>query len=122
MDDHSRLLSRIFHIVYVTLRLVVVAVLLLTTLGFHAAPANAQEKCRRISAFDVCGRFLDEWTRQGSEQANVYVNGLPLTARQPDINMADGKTYDVQWFERARFEAHPENVAPNDVLLGLLGA
>jgi glucose/arabinose dehydrogenase len=27
----------------------------------------------------------------------------------------------VQWFERARFELHPENQPPYDVLLGLLG-
>jgi hypothetical protein len=27
----------------------------------------------------------------------------------------------VQWFERARFELHPENPRPYDVLLGLLG-
>lgn len=29
--------------------------------------------------------------------------------------------YQVQWFERARFELHPENPAPYQVLLGLLG-
>jgi branched-chain amino acid transport system substrate-binding protein len=33
----------------------------------------------------------------------------------------DGKTYTVQYFERAIFEMHPENQAPNDVLLSLLG-
>ena len=27
----------------------------------------------------------------------------------------------TQWFERARFEEHPENQPPDDVLLGLLG-
>jgi hypothetical protein len=27
----------------------------------------------------------------------------------------------VQWFERARFEQHPENPPPHNVLLGLLG-
>jgi hypothetical protein len=27
----------------------------------------------------------------------------------------------VQYFERARFEHHPENSAPNDVLLGQFG-
>jgi hypothetical protein len=27
----------------------------------------------------------------------------------------------VQYFERARFEYHPENQPPYDVLLGLLG-
>jgi hypothetical protein len=35
---------------------------------------------------------------------------------------SDGNMYLTQWFERARFEFHPENKAPYDVLLGLLGA
>jgi hypothetical protein len=38
-----------------------------------------------------------------------------------EVSPSDGRTYKTQWFERARFEAHPENQAPNDVLLGLLG-
>jgi hypothetical protein len=33
----------------------------------------------------------------------------------------DGKTYKVQYFERAVFEHHPENPAPYDVLLSQLG-
>jgi ABC-type transport system substrate-binding protein len=103
-------------------RLALTACLLAATLLSSVSQARAQEKCRRIGGFDVCGRFLDEWSKQGSDQASVYVNGLPLTARQSEINVADGKTYEVQWFERARFEAHPENEPPNDVLLGLLGA
>jgi ABC-type transport system substrate-binding protein len=105
-----------------TLCLALIASLFAATLPFGVSQATAQEKCRRISGFDVCGRFLDEWSKQGSDQASVYVNGLPITARQPEINVADGKTYEVQWFERARFEAHPENGSPNEVLLGLLGA
>src|SRR5215210_3637154 len=35
--------------------------------------------------------------------------------------LEDGKTYRVQYFERARFEYHPENQAPYDVLLGQFG-
>ena len=35
--------------------------------------------------------------------------------------LEDGKSYEVQYFERARFERHPENAAPNDVLLGQFG-
>jgi hypothetical protein len=34
----------------------------------------------------------------------------------------DGKTYTVQYFERAVFELHPEKPAPYDVLLSLLGS
>jgi hypothetical protein len=35
--------------------------------------------------------------------------------------LSDGNEYQVQWFERARFEYHPQNTAPYDVLFGLLG-
>ena len=35
--------------------------------------------------------------------------------------MADGIERQVQWFERARFELHPQNAPPYNVLLGLLG-
>ena len=83
--------------------------------------AAAQENVRSINGHNVSGRFLQVWSSHGSDQANVYVNGLPLTDQRPEISMTDGKTYDVQWFERARYEFHPENSTPFDVLLGLLG-
>ncbi|HEX8217983.1 MAG TPA: peptide ABC transporter substrate-binding protein, partial [Chloroflexia bacterium] len=69
----------------------------------------------------VAGRFLEVWSAAGSEQNSVYVNGYPITPRRAEISVDDGKVYDTQWFERARYEAHPENKAPYDVLLGLLG-
>lgn len=34
----------------------------------------------------------------------------------------DRRTLLVQWFERARFEYHPNNTAPYKVLLGRLAA
>jgi len=86
-----------------------------------AGSVAAQGQCRNINKIDVCGRFLEQWTKPGSEQNSVYVNGFPITARRAEINTTDGKTYETQWFERARYEAHPENRAPYDVLLGLLG-
>ncbi len=83
--------------------------------------AVAQQECRSIGQFEVCGRFLQEWSKQGSEQASIYVNGVPITGRRAEISLSDGKVYEVQWFERARYEAHPGNQPPYDVLLGLLG-
>lgn len=35
--------------------------------------------------------------------------------------MAEG-SYEAQWFERGRFEYHPENPLPFDVLFGRMGA
>ena len=38
------------------------------------------------------------------------------------MSPTNGQTYRVQYFERARFEYHPENAGgENEVLLGLLG-
>src|SRR6476646_4092781 len=104
MNENSRAIARSnrLHAARLVLHLALVASLALLAIPLPATPAAAQETCRRVGGFDICGRFLDEWSRQGSDQAGVYVNGLPLTARQPEVNPADGKTYDVQWFERAR--------------------
>ncbi|HET6261851.1 MAG TPA: hypothetical protein VFG99_06385, partial [Chloroflexia bacterium] len=90
----------------------------------HGAAGATQEQSRNLGPgnIPVAGRFLQEWSRQGSEQASVYVNGWPITARRPEISVEDGRSYEVQWFERARYEAHPEHKAPYDVLLGRLGA
>ena len=101
---------------------VVGAMLVSTLVSAAGAPtAAAQGNSRTINNHVVAGRFLEVWSAQGSEQSNVYVNGLPITDRRSEINLTNGKTYDTQWFERARYEAHPENKAPYDVLLGLLG-
>ena len=57
-----------------------------------------------------------------SFQSSLYINGYPITGRQQEVSPTDGNIYMTQWFERARFEQHPENRAPNTVLLGLLGS
>jgi len=46
--------------------------------------------------------------------------GLPLSEEFTE-RLADGQEYRVQYFERARFEYHPENPQPYDVLLGQFG-
>ena len=49
--------------------------------------------------------------------------GYPLTEAFDELSETDGKVYLTQYFERARFEYHPELEARNDtVKLGLLGA
>jgi len=66
----------------------------------------------------VAGRFLRFWDDSGGLQ----VFGYPLNEARNEQNRDTGKTYLTQWFERNRFELHPENAAPYDVLLGRLGA
>ena len=48
--------------------------------------------------------------------------GYPLTEEYLEKNSETGETYTVQYFERARFEYHPEYAGTeHEVLLGLLG-
>ena len=58
------------------------------------------------TGYSIQGQFLNFWQHNGG----LAIFGYPLTA--------PGQT---QVFERARLEAHPENSAPYDVLLGHLG-
>ena len=62
----------------------------------------------------VCGPFLTYWQANGGLERF----GLPLTGGF--VTELEGKPYSVQYFERRRFELHPE-IGPNTVLLGLLG-
>ena len=77
----------------------------------------------------VCGDILTAWRSNGlqldtnpavSEAESLALFGLPISGVQTET-LGDGKQYQVQWFERARFELHPQNPAPYNVLLGLLG-
>jgi WD40 repeat protein len=95
-------------------------ILVLVSLGLWCAPTPAAaaecvtfpETGRRI-----CDRFLEYWRQNGG----LSQQGLPLTDLFDEVNPTDGKTYKTQYFERARFELHPDNAAPYEVLLGLLG-
>jgi Cellulase (glycosyl hydrolase family 5) len=51
---------------------------------------------------------------------SLQLFGLPLTAAQLETN-SSGVTVLTQWFERARFEWHPDQPDEYKVLLGLLG-
>ena len=77
-----------------------------------------QAGCRFFAetGHNVCGELLAAWRTKG-----LALFGLPLSDAQTET-LGDGKQYTVQWFERARFELHPENPATNRVLLGLLGS
>jgi hypothetical protein len=65
---------------------------------------------------NVSAEFNTYWQSHGG----LFVNGYPITEEIKE-RASDGKTYTVQYFERARFEYHPENKAPYNVLLGTLG-
>src|SRR5215210_4872111 len=61
--------------------------------------------------------FLSYWRKNGG----LGIFGYPISEPFNEKNAEDGKTYLVQYFQRNRFEYHPENKPPYDVLLGLLG-
>ncbi len=63
------------------------------------------------------GVFLSYWRAHGG----LPIYGYPLTEEFTETSPTDGKPYTVQYFERNRFEYHPENKPPSVVLLGLLG-
>jgi hypothetical protein len=78
---------------------------------------------------NLCEPFLSYWRSHGldlgdpgiSERESLGLFGYPVTGVQTERN-GDGWTGATQWFERARFEHHPENPHPYKVLLGRLGA
>ncbi|MBN9391811.1 MAG: N-acetylmuramoyl-L-alanine amidase [Chloroflexi bacterium] len=64
------------------------------------------------------GAFYKYWQAHGG----LPIFGYPISEEYPEKNPDDGKTYTVQYFERNRFEYHPEfKGTPYEVLLGLLG-
>jgi hypothetical protein len=65
----------------------------------------------------VGGRFLQYWQQNGG----LPQQGYPISDEFMEKSDLDGKTYRVQYFERAVFEMHPENQPPFDVLLSQLG-
>lgn len=67
---------------------------------------------------NVPALFYQYWQTHGG----LKQQGYPITDASMQKNAADGKQYLTQYFERARFEYHPENKGTeNEVLLGLLG-
>lgn len=93
--------------------------------------AVPRSDCRYFAetGHQVCGAFLDYYTSHGlnfpgqpglSFHESLALFGLPLSDVRIE-RLLDGREYTVQWFERARFEYHPDNPDPYKVLLGLMG-
>lgn len=81
--------------------------------------AAAADDCRDFpqTGYQVCGTFLAYWDDHGG----LPQQGYPVSPLFTETSTADGKPYQVQYFERAVFERHPENAPPNDVLLSQVG-
>ncbi len=83
--------------------------------------------CNQLGAQGI--GFLNYWQSNGldfdgqpgtSYPESLALFGLPIT--EPYEADVEGQTVQVQWFERARFEWHPNNPVGYRVLLGRLGA
>src|SRR5258708_1058903 len=104
-------------------RVVLYMVAVLFLLASTLRPTRRRESAADSRLFPETGKtvsdpFLSYWDSHGG----LAQQGYPITEAYQEKNDADGKTYLTQYFERARFEYHPENNDPRfQVLLGLLG-
>lgn len=95
-------------------------------------PVNADaESCAFFAETEhiVCDEFLTAFRSYGlnfpntpgiTREESLALFGLPIS--QVMTETIEGQEYQVQWFERARFELHPQNDPPFNVLFGRLGA
>jgi N-acetylmuramoyl-L-alanine amidase len=93
-------------------------------LGDRPERAAPPEPCPGdCTPFAATGHTLrDTFRRYWLAGGGLPVFGYPLTEQFHEVNAADGGDYVVQYFERARFEWHPEYAGTAyEVLLGLLG-
>ncbi len=78
----------------------------------------------------IDARFWPFWSAHGLEfdgrrgtgfAESLALLGMPISEAAVETSPTDGRPYLTQWFERARFEYHPEQPRPADqVQLGLL--
>lgn len=112
--------------------------LLFADVDWQAAPREngAQSGCVWFeqTGRNVCDQasgigFKSYWQSHGLEfdgkpgktyQESLALFGLPITSVKMERNVS-GDTVLTQWFERARFEYHPNKPNEYKVLLGLLG-
>ncbi|XSG77108.1 CAP domain-containing protein [Herpetosiphon llansteffanensis] len=96
---------------------------LICLLGLSVWPIQAvaaREQCfpAAQSAYCIDASFNPYWETNGG----LAVFGYPITWADNETNADTGQQYLTQWFERNRFEWHPENAGtPYVILLGLLG-
>ena len=99
--------------------------------GIFAQPEAQRAGCMYFAQtqLNVCGRLAEAWRSYGlrldGEAGIGFTESLALwgfpVSPTFTATFPDGTQRSIQYFERARFELHPENAVPNDVLFGLLG-
>ncbi|MEX2314909.1 MAG: polysaccharide deacetylase family protein, partial [Thermomicrobiales bacterium] len=86
---------------------------------FQPVTGSANANCDFYDAtgHSLCFGFRDHWRKHGG----LAILGYPISEEFSEVNAQDGRTYTVQYFERARFEWRPENQPPWNILGGHLG-
>lgn len=84
-------------------------------------PQTNRSLCQPFAQYWSDHYLLDLAPKAGELDGSLALWGWPLTDTKSERN-GDGATVQTQWFERARFEYHPNNPRQYQVLLGRLGA
>ncbi|MDQ3707449.1 MAG: hypothetical protein M3437_19925 [Chloroflexota bacterium] len=96
-------------------------VLLFAIQGVYPNTARSQQPGGQFfpqTGYYVGERFYSYWLEHGG----LTQQGYPISNAFQEVSSTDGKTYTVQYFERAVFELHPEHAGTaHEVLLSLLG-
>ncbi len=97
--------------------LIALALMAVALLPPYSTQAQDARRCFNVPGITNCieGRFREYWEQNGG----LAVFGYPITPATTE-RTAEGN-FLTQYFERNRFELHPEKARPYDVLLGRLG-
>jgi len=98
-------------------RLAVTLALLLLASTSLVRSVAAEARCFPETGHCLDGRFRAYWEQNGA----LPVFGYPISAAVEAVSPETRQPHLTQWLERNRFEAHPDQAAPYDVLLGRLG-
>ncbi len=85
--------------------------------GDTSGCSGANQQFFSATGFCVQDAFLAYWNANGG----LAQFGYPLGPQHDQTSKTDGKVYRMQWFERARFEWHPEYGNDGAVALGFFG-
>ena len=99
------------------LAFIVLVVLIGATMLMSVRPVAAASTYFPETQHNLLDPMHPYWNANGG----LPVFGYPISEAVAETNRDTGTAYLTQYFERNRFEVHPENAAPYTILLGLLG-
>jgi hypothetical protein len=86
---------------------------------FKRAQPSGDGPYFQVTGHNLSGKLFEYWRTRGG----LSMYGYPISEPFVERSKSDGKDYTVQYFERNRFELHPELAGtPHEIQLGLLGS